>query len=274
MPTINKIFVVIDPTTDNQAALDNAAWLASHNKGVSLHVYEAVSGGGTFADEDAMHRVELARHQIWVESLVAPIRAAGNAVTVSIEWTDEWRDAIAPAAEKTGADLIVKAASSRSVAGRRLLKTSDWTLLRAAHCPVYLIKKDNIEENAKVLAALDLGRDDEVHTALNELVLEYSRNLVESAAGASLHAVNAYASSESFVSPPDLAEKVGIYRTEAHTAEGAPESVIPDVAETIDADIVVIGTAARVGVKGAVVGNTAEKILDALHTNILTVNVE
>ena len=31
MPALNKIFVVIDPTTDNQVALSNAAWLASQN---------------------------------------------------------------------------------------------------------------------------------------------------------------------------------------------------------------------------------------------------
>ena len=274
IPTINKIFVVIDPTTDNQAALDNAAWLASQNKEVSLHVYEAVSGSGTFADEDAMQRVELARHRVWVESLVAPIRAAGNEVTVAIEWTGEWRDAIAPAAEEAGADLIVKAASSRSAAGRRLLKTSDWTLLRTSHCPVYLIKKDSIAENVKVLAALDLGRDDEVHAELNELVLEQARNLVGSADGNSLHAVSAYASSESFISPPDLAAKAGIDRTDAHTVEGPPDKVIPEVAEVIAADIVVIGTVAREGLKAAVVGNTAEKILDDLHTNIFTVHVE
>jgi nucleotide-binding universal stress UspA family protein len=36
---------------------------------------------------------------------------------------------------------------------------------------------------------------------------------------------------------------------------------------------VVIGTAARDGFKAAVVGNTAERVLDALQSNILTVNV-
>ena len=38
MTTLNKIFVVIDPTTDNQTALANVAKIVSHSTQVSLHV--------------------------------------------------------------------------------------------------------------------------------------------------------------------------------------------------------------------------------------------
>lgn len=273
MPTLNKIFAVIDPTTDNQIALARAAQIASQNQAISLHVYEAVHSSGDNADAEALQRAELARHQAWVETLVEPIRAAGNQVYIELEWTGEWRDAIAPAAERAGADLIVKTATAHSGAGRRVLKTSDWTLLRNSHCPVYLIKKDAIVGGAKVLVALDMARDDDLHNTLNERVLEYGRAFIDGIPNSSLHAVNAYANPDNFVYSSDLAEKSGVDRTNAHAVEGAPEKVIPEVAEQIDADIVVIGTAARDGIKAAVIGNTAERILDALNTNILTVNV-
>ena len=272
MPTINKIFAVIDPTTDKQSALFNAEGIARQNSAIALHVYDAVYVSATNTDADALQRVELERHRAWVESLVEPIRAAGNDVNVEVEWTSEWRDAIAPAAKRAGADLIVKTASSHGGAGRRLLKTSDWTLLRNSHCPVYLIKNDSMESGAAVLVALDITRDDELHSNLNDQVLEYGRTIVDSVSNSSLHAVNAYPSSDSFVYQSDLAEKTGIERTAAHAVEGAPEKVIPEIAEQIDAGIVVIGTAARDGLKAAVIGNTAEKILDALNTNILIVN--
>ena len=272
MPTIKKIFAVIDPTTDTQVALSNAAWIASTDAAISLHVYEAVYNGSENADSAALQRAELARHQAWVEALVEPIRAAGNEVEIELEWTADWRGAIAPAAGRTGADLIIKTASSHSTAGRHLLKTSDWSLLRNAHCPVYLIKKDHVENGAKVLVALDIKRGDELHNTLNERVVEYGRTLVASIPGATLHAVNAYASSDNFIYPDDLAEKTGIEKIAAHTVEGAPDKVIPEIARQIEASIVVIGTAARDGIKAAMIGNTAEKILDALNTNILTVN--
>ena len=272
MPTIRKIFVVIDPTTDKQAALTSAGKIASGDSKIELHVYEAVYSSNANVDADALKRVEMARHRAWVEALILPIRANGNAVTVELEWTDKWRDAIAPAATRANADLIIKMASSHNSAERRLLKTSDWEVLRNTHCPVYLIKRDGIESGAVVLAALDIKRDSELHNKLNASVLDFSKALVAGIPGSKLHAVNAYASSENFVYQEDLAQIAGIDRTHAHAIEGAPEKVIPQVAEEIDASIVVIGTASRQGLKAVIIGNTAEKILDALHTNILTVN--
>lgn len=272
MSEIQKIFTVIDPTTDKQTALISAEWIASQNSAVALHVYEAIFGLHDNVDAEALQRAELARHNAWVESMVEPIRAAGNDVTVEVEWTKTWRDAIAPAAKRAGANLIVKTASSHSGAGRRLLKTSDWTLLRNAHCPVYLVKNDMIEAGTKILVAIDMKRDDALHNSLNEKVLAYGRALLENIPDSSLHAVTAYPNADNFVYPGDLAAKVGIESSQAHAIEGAPESVIPEVAEQIGAGIVVIGTAAREGIKAAVIGNTVEKVLDAVKSDILTVN--
>ena len=39
MPSLNKLFVVIGPTTDRQNALLNAEWIASQDSSISLHVY-------------------------------------------------------------------------------------------------------------------------------------------------------------------------------------------------------------------------------------------
>ncbi len=271
MSKIGKIFAVIDPTTDKQAALISAEWIASQDSAVALHVYEAIFATTDNVDAGALQRAELSRHRAWVESLVAPIRIAGNDVTVEVEWTNEWRDSIAPAAERAGADLIVKAASYHSGAGRKLLKTSDWTLLRNSHCPVYLVKNDSIETGAKILVALDMQREDDLHSKLNDRVLEYGRALAASIPDSSLHAVTAYPNPDNFVYPGDLATKAGIDSKRAHAIEGSPESVIPEVAQETAANIVIIGTAAREGIKAAVIGNTVEKVLDAVASDILTV---
>jgi universal stress protein E len=269
MPTLNKVFAVIDPTMDTQAALVSATKIAARSEASTLHVYEAVDATGINGDADGA----LARHRAFVESLVEPLRAGGANVSVEIELTKDWRTAIAAAAERAEADLIVKTAGEHSRAGRRLLKTSDWTLLRHAHCPVYLVKKDSIQSGAKILVALNIAHPDELHSKLNAQVLEYGRDFVKAIPYSSLHAVNAYANSDEFIYPSDLAETTGIQKIDAHTVEDASEKAIPGIAEQIGADIVIIGTAARNGLKAAVIGNTAEKILDALSTNILTVNL-
>jgi len=272
MATISRIFAVIDPSTDNQIALVRAGKIAGRNENIAVHVYEALYSNQENSDKDALRRVETARHQAWLESLVAPLRESGIKVDVEIEWTSDWRDAIAPAAQRAGADLIIKAATAHSGAERRLLKTSDWSLLRNAPCPVYQIKKDAISQNIKVLMAIDVSRTDALHSKLNELVMDYGKSLLVGAEGASLFVVNAYPNSEKFIYKEDLAEKTGVDPANAYTVEGLPEKVIPEVAEQVQADIVIVGTAAREGLKAAVIGNTAEKLLDAISTNILTVN--
>lgn len=272
MATISKILAVIDPSTDNQIALVRAGKIAGRNENIAVHVYEALYSNQENSDKDALRRVETARHQAWLDSLVAPLRESGIKVDVEIEWTSAWRDAIAPAAQRAGADLIIKAATAHSGAERRLLKTSDWSLLRNAPCPVYQIKKDAISQNIKVLMAIDVSRTDALHSKLNELVMDYGKSLLVGAEGASLFVVNAYPNSEKFIYKEDLAEKTGVDPANAYTVEGLPEKVIPEVAEQVQADIVIVGTAAREGLKAAVIGNTAEKLLDAISTNILTVN--
>lgn len=272
MATISKIFAVIDPTTDNQIALVRAGKIAGRNENISVHVYEALYSNSENSDLDALRRVEIARHQAWLETLVAPLREAGIEVDIEIEWTSSWRDAIAPAALRAGADFIIKAAKAHSGAERRLLKTSDWTLLRNAPCPVYHVKNDNISENIKVLMAIDVSREDALHSNLNELVMDYGKSLLVGAEGASLFVVNAYPNSEKFIYKEDLAAKTGVDPANAYSVEGLPEKVIPEVAEQVKADIVIVGTAAREGLKAAVIGNTAEKLLDAIRNNILTVN--
>lgn len=271
MSEIRKIFAVVDPTKEKQAALICAQWIASQDSAIVLHVYEAIFSTADNADADELKRAALSRHRAWIESLVEPLRAAGNEVTVEIEWTRDWRDAIAPAAKRAGAELIVKSASYHSGTGRRLLKTSDWALLRQSHCPVYLVKNERIETGAKVLIALDMKREDALHNNLNKKVLAYGRALLEAIPESSLHAVTAYPNSDNFVYPGDLATKAGIQSSQAHAIEGAPESVIPQVAKKIGANILIIGTAAREGIKAAVVGNTVEKVLDAVDADLLTV---
>lgn len=56
-----------------------------------------------------------------------------------------------------------------------------------------------------------------------------------------------------------------------HIVQGGPDREIPRVAKEIKADLVVMGTVARTGIKGVVIGNTAESILSQLECSVLAV---
>ena len=89
---------------------------------------------------DGMREAETARHKAWLAQITENWKSDGLKITVEVESSDNWREAIAPAAQRAKADLIVKANYRRSVIQRRLFQTSDWVLLRSAHCPVLFVK--------------------------------------------------------------------------------------------------------------------------------------
>ncbi len=266
---VSKIFCIIDPTTPEQRALKRAAAIAAES-GAALHVYVCVPGQNNLPaeDRDDARAAEIARHEAWLREMVRPLQEQGVSVAIEVESDDDWRSAIAPAARRARADLIIKASYRRTAIQRRLLKTSDWTLLRNSDCPVMFVKTDRVEPLSQVLAAVNLAAEKPDHQALNDMVIEYS-TMIAKATGSELHAVNAYPGSLNFIHPPDLAKRVGTERSRAHVGDAAPEALISEVAEKLAQPLVVIGSLARKGLGGAVVGNTAERILDAVDTDVI-----
>src|SRR5690606_2093398 len=59
-----------------------------------------------------------------------------------------------------------------------------------------------------------------------------------------------------------------------HLAKGTPETVVPDLVKKLKIHLVVMGTLARTGVPGLLIGNTAEKILGQLQCSVLAVKPE
>jgi universal stress protein E len=66
-------------------------------------------------------------------------------------------------------------------------------------------------------------------------------------------------------------EKHGISKENVHIKQGEPERVIPSIANDLKADLTIVGTIGRKGLKGKLIGNTAEGILGRLYTDILTI---
>jgi len=56
-----------------------------------------------------------------------------------------------------------------------------------------------------------------------------------------------------------------------HLPEGPPEAVLPEIVESEHEDLLVMGTIARTGVAGLVIGNTAEKILSRINCSVLAI---
>lgn len=72
----------------------------------------------------------------------------------------------------------------------------------------------------------------------------------------------------------DLAEE-GVRRVgapvEVHLHKGDPADVIPAVLDDVEPGVLVMGTLARKGVRGVIIGNTAERVLGMVDSSILAV---
>ncbi len=61
---------------------------------------------------------------------------------------------------------------------------------------------------------------------------------------------------------------------ESISIKGNPREILPKYANQINAELVVMGTVARVGVSGLIIGNTAENILYRLNQSVLAIKPE
>jgi len=64
-------------------------------------------------------------------------------------------------------------------------------------------------------------------------------------------------------------EEFDISDERLHVEEGPADVLIPHVAHKLKAAVTVIGTVARTGISGALIGNTAEVVLDSLESDVL-----
>jgi len=60
-------------------------------------------------------------------------------------------------------------------------------------------------------------------------------------------------------------------KPQTHLVKGSARKEIPLLAKQIEADLVVMGTVARTGVPGFIMGNTAETILNQIDCSVLAV---
>ena len=168
--------------------------------------------------------------------------------------------------------------------------STDWELLRKCPVPVLLVSKKKWHRTRPVMVTLDLSTDVLTKQALNGKVLGTAQTLAQ-ALGVELEIIAAieiptlladldlvdpldYARQAREAMKPQikkLATQFDIPESAFHCKRGPVEKVINSRAASVRAQIVVMGTVARRGVKARLVGNTAEKVLRHLKTDVLAI---
>ena len=302
MRTIRRIlYAVKNPDARRQAGIDKAIHLAKR-LGASIELFHAISTP-VFLDLQPLtgeslgelKREALALRQRRLEAHVARADSRGITVDCKVEWDYPPHEAIVRRAERTGADLVIAECHEGSRLKPWLMHLTDWELLRLSAVPVLLLRNKRKYQRPVVLAAVDPSHAHAKPAKLDHEVIAAGGQLADSLGG-SLHAMHANYPQVTGLTIGDpgldtltlstlcadqkrrdsagfkaFAEKAGISRTRRHEVDGDPVYGIPKVAGQVKAQIVVMGAVSRSGLKRVFIGNTAERVLNALPCDVLVV---
>lgn len=285
---MQKILAVLNELDAAQGVLERARFLAAQfhaELGLLRPVQSPVGDwqnylpAGKFESlRDAILAAEAARFDA--------LRGAGAGEVV---WCERGYRCIAERAEAMGANLILMEASRHGLLENLIHRADDWHLLRETPCPVLLLPRQPRPMTA-VIAAVDALAEGVEQELLAERVLDaasafaraqqvplrvvtvmpdpaliYASPIPVSLSGDLIDELRARASA----AQRSLLERIGLKADEARIEIGRVE----DVLATLAADgLLVIGSVANRGLRGLVLGNTAERILHHMTTEMLVVN--
>ncbi|GAA5315927.1 MAG: universal stress protein [Candidatus Pelagadaptatus aseana] len=279
----STLLVVIDPTSDNQTALKRAEQLAV-DTGARLHLfccYQPEDIGDFHSRHDAKHTTLLELRDK-LEALAKPLREEGLAVSVEPYWNQNWQESVVHACGRNGAGMVIKSSYCHRGFLQHLRTRSDFTLIRKAPCATLLVKEDAPWTNQRILAAVNIDTADAEHDMLNNVIVTEAQRLAN-ATQSDLHLVAAMDHTANMADVLGLlededqsresaiAERFGVNLDRVHIRTGKATEAILEVTNDINADVLVLGTVARHGLQGALIGNTAEKVIDQLDVDVLTV---
>lgn len=301
MPSIRRILVAVkDTSTKNHAAAIKGAQLA-RALGAKLELFHAIDEPvyvyALSPPDRAIKRQQersRAQHVKALERIAAAIRRPGLKVSTTVEWDYPSYEAIIRRAQRTRADLIVAERHPKRHVAPGLLQIADWELLRLSPLPVLLVKSARPYAHPAVLAAVDPNHVYAKPARLDTEILDIGKTMAGGLRGA-LHVMHAYVPiladvPKGSVSSEDVTadiERKALARACAaferfvgsrsvpakrrHLVEDRPMIAIPETARRTRSAIVVMGAISRSGLKGAFIGNTAERVLDDLTCDLLVV---
>ena len=291
-----RILAVVDAERDNQPALSRAYELASKT-GASVTammvVYDLSYDMTTMLSPDereAMRDAVTKEHAKW---LATHLQEQGFTESdIVVEWNNRSYESIIYYTLNNQIDLVVKATKKHDDLASVIFTPTDWHLMRKCPRPVLLVKEHGWPEGGEIIAAVNVGSEDDEHAALNDKLTVIANDYASLLKG-SVNLVNSYPSTPLNIAievpefDPDTyhdavknhhlkemrshALKYGIPEDKCVVREGLPEKVIPQVAKALDAELVVIGTVGRVGISAALIGNTAEHVIDELNCDVLAI---
>lgn len=298
MQKFHNILFVSQGVTDETEALKQALSLARNDKAALKALVVCPDLPRELAEYKEKYEMSL-REQLQksLQATRATVNASETDVPVRIEVESGGTPAVRIIRRvlKNAHDLVVKEAEPKE--GGKGFRAMDMELLRKCPCPVWLTRPIKRHRNEiSVAVAVDPESMAPEGNDLSLRLLELSRALADACSGELSiiscwdyeyeeylrHNVWFKISDEELIGT--VMEKQAKHRAaleaaikksgiggkiQVHHVRGRPDAVIPKFIEDKQSDILVMGTVARTGIHGFVIGNTAENILQKLGCSLL-----
>ncbi len=297
MSQYQKILAVIEPDEERQKSLARALEIAEKT-GASvtafLTIYDFSYEMTTMLSVDereTMRQAVVDDRTDWLADIVESSLGDGSiSIDIKVVWHNRPYESVIYEVIDNNYDLIVKGTQQHDTLKSVIFTPTDWHLLRKAPTPVLLVKEHDWPVGGQIIAAVNVGTEDKDHASLNDTVTQAALSFAEMLSG-HVNLVNSYPGTPVNIAieipefdPQSYNESVKNFHMESmqkhaaryhinenncHVKEGLPEDVLPSVANLIDAELVIIGTVGRQGISAALIGNTAEHVIDKLDCDVL-----
>lgn len=212
--------------------------------------------------------------------------------------------------QKNGHDLVLKVAESPGWLAH-LFDSDDMHLIRKCPVPIWIMDDTKPQHLKRVAVAVDFDQGSSAegdvsvfNTALTDFALFIAkmdgahldiihifdtgftdfasmwaddRDKVEAQMlhDAQLESESAmadlYARVKSKMAASDHRESSPNITVKTHLQQGSAEYQIPEMVKTLESDLLVMGTVGRTGIKGLIIGNTAESVMIQLKTSVFAI---
>ena len=291
-----RLLVLIDAERKDQPALQRAAWLAERT-GAELHLllcaFSSSLDHNLFLEGPRLEQARdafLEERRNWLDTLAAPLRSNGGKVHTRVIWSKQRQRASLDAISALQPDLVFKSAHHHGLLKRLLLSNSDWELLR--HCPLPLWLVHHGEwQGRRLCAALDPLHSADKPAALDHRLIEVASSL-STQLGLDAHYLHSFAPlPRSLVFDLEMVTDYQQYSANcarrhreafeqllaahaidlqrSHLLEGFAEQSIPAFVREQGIDLLVMGAVSRSQLDSAIIGNTAERVLEDVECDLL-----
>jgi len=304
---ITTVLVVLGPDSIRverpleDALIRRAASLATATN-CELELFHVCHNGaadsGLFVSHDERERRRLTdREATRLAELASRLREHGVEATCDVRWDHPRTDAILRKIVEARPDFVMKRAREHSYL-LGIATNTDWELARRSPAHIWLVD-ERVENIGRIVAAVGnkSGGPGDITSSADYKLLR-TATMVGAVFEADVHPVNAYQlpSTQGFltavgpmgVAPvPDtrrlreqavkqhgaaimaLARNFEIPRDHVHISEGHPNDVIPEVADAVDADLLVMGARSIGRLERLVSSVTVEPVMAETHCDML-----